>query len=364
MENMRRVIAFVVVALVGAAVAGFWIDNSALKVNDQSISDATLRADLTSIQNSQSFECYLTALYPENWGSGAGGATMAVSGVTAWTNLRVEGLALEQFVAKRFKFKFTPSVLDSARSSLIGEMTSAAATANFSCPTSADVALSQLPTSMVNEQLKAQAASLVLVNNLTTSTPLTTPALEKYFAQNSANYDEICVSIALVTAQSLSAFEAAQAQGESVATLAKDFSVDASAKSGGSYGCYGPSSSAYASVRSDVNGTALGHFQTQPFSTSQSGVTYALFVAPTKKTPVTYAQAASAVLSDVQSSNANSANTVKEEILYADAITVNPNLGRWGLDSAGPATFVPSVPAKRDTQSASLLSALVGPRYK
>ena len=58
---MRRVIAFVVVALVGAAVAGFWIDNSALKVNAASISDANLRADLTAIQHSESFQCYLTA---------------------------------------------------------------------------------------------------------------------------------------------------------------------------------------------------------------------------------------------------------------------------------------------------------------
>ena len=362
---MRRVIAFVVVALVGAAVAGFWIDNSALKVNAASISDANLRADLTAIQHSESFQCYLTALYPENWGSGAGGATMAVSGVTAWTNLRIEGLALEQFAAKRFGLKFTPSILASARSSLIGEMTSAAAAANYSCPASASKTLEQLPASMLNEQLRAQAASLVLVNNLSTSTPLTTPALEKYFAQNAANYDKICVSVALVSLQSLAAFEKAQAAGESVAALARQYSVDATtAAKGGADGCFLPSSSVYASVRTDVSGTALDHFQTQPFSTTSSGVTYALYVAPTSKTPVTYAQAASAVLSDVQSSNANSANTVKEEILYADAISVNPNLGRWGVDSAGPATFVPSIPAKKDAQSASLLSALVSPRYK
>ena len=134
----------------------------------------------------------------------------------------------------------------------------------------------------------------------------------------------------------------------SASALAKKYSVDASAVRGGAYGCFAPNSSSYASVRNDIGTAAVGHFPTTALSYSPTagGATYGLFVAATSKTPTTLAMAQGAVINDIQTQNAATGNTVKSNILYAAAVSVDPAFGRWGLSTSGPSVFAPALPTE------------------
>ncbi len=356
MDKVRRLIAFLVVALVGAGIFGLSSASSGLGVNGARISGNTFRSELTAIAATPALRCYLTALDPVSFVSGGGATTFAASGAAAWANLRVEGLAITQYATQHLKYHSTAATLASAKTSLESQLTQAAAAKQYHCPGSAAVALAAMPAEMRNAEISSQAASLYLVSKLDKTIPLTTKSVQAYYASHSADYDTLCVSVAVVPLTQTSAFATAQAGGESVAALATQFSIDSSKSKGGAVGCFAPTSTSYASVRSDVGSTALNAFPTTPQDISYNGATDALFVAPTARTVTPYAQAASAVLADLQGQNATSAHSAEQTIVYRAAVDVDPAFGLWGLSSAGPGVFAPGLPAKADVTRAKSLT--------
>jgi hypothetical protein len=356
MDEVRRLIAFLVVALVGAGIFGLSSASSGLGVNGARISGNTFRLELTAIAATPALRCYLTALDPVNFISGGGATTFAASGAAAWANLRVEGLAITQYATQHLKYHPTAATLASAKTSLESQLTQAAAAKQYHCPGSVAVALAAMPAEMRNAEISSQAASLYLVSKLDKTIPLTTKSVQAYYASHSADYDTLCVSVAVVPLTQTSAFATAQAGGESVAALATQFSIDSSKSKGGAVGCFAPTSTSYASVRSDVGSTALNAFPTTPQDISYNGATDALFVAPTARTVTPYAQAASAVLADLQGQNATSAHSAEQTIVYRAAVAVDPAFGLWGLSSAGPGVFAPGLPAKADVTRAKSLT--------
>jgi hypothetical protein len=352
---VRRLVVLIVFALLGAGLYGWTTSSSAVSVGDKQVSDSTFLSELSAIRSTPALQCYLDALSRTSVGPGAGGASVSASSAATWANLRIEGLSVAHFVRTTFHYSPSPKALAEARSSLEAELTEAATSAQYTCPGTAAQALAAMPAEMRNAQILEQAMSTYLVGKLDTTIPLTSASLKTYYSAHVAQYDTICVSIALVSATQLSAFSAAQAKGESVATLAKQFSSDASAATGGAYGCYPPSSTSYASVRADVGTTKLNTFSSTPRYVTSNGSEFALFVAPTKKTVTPYDQAESAVLSDIQSLNATAANAEEENILYATAVGVNPAFGRWGAASSTSArsVFVPALPSTNDVEDSS-----------
>jgi hypothetical protein len=360
---VRRLVALLVIALLGATLYGLSNTSSGIKVNDATISNRTFRAELNAIATTPNVACYVTALAAANFVAGAGGASISATGASAWANLRIEGLAIDQYAVKRLKFHPTPAELARAQASLESELTQAASS-NQPCPGTAAQALAAMPAEMRAAQIKAQAASVFLIGKLNATIPLTPKALKAYYDSHTSSYDTICVSIALMAPTSVNAFVQAQKAGASVATLARKFSVDASGVKGGAYGCYAPSNSSYSGVRSDTASTPLDTFPATPQYINYNGGTYALFVAPTKRTTTPFKYAALAVLADVRNANASSANTVKQDILYQAAIAVDPAFGRWGLGSTGPSVFAPATPATADVSAAGALTSGAIATYK
>ncbi len=363
MDEVRRLIALLVVALVGATVFGLSNGSSGLGVNGARVSGSTFRSELATISTTPILQCYLTALDPVDFGAGGGSETMAASGVAAWTRLRVEGLSITQYVKSQLKFVASAATLSQAESSLESELTqaaSAAASKDGSCPGTASAALAAMPTEMRNAEIEGQAASLYLVSKLDTTIPLTTKSLEAFYTSHTSDYDTLCVSIAVVPLAETTAFTTAQSGGESVADLAQQFSIDTSKKKGGAVGCFAPSNASYASIRSYVVSTALNTFNTTPQYYNNNGTEEALFVAPTQRTVTPFAQAESAVLADVQNQNASAANTVEEDILNRAAIDVDPAFGQWARESTGPTVLAPTLPAKVDvTGNKSLTTSVI-----
>ncbi len=355
---MRRLVALVVLSLLGAAFYGLSNSASGIRVNDTTLSGATFRAELSAIAGNTNLQCHLAALNPINYSPGAGGATISATGASAWANLRVEGLAIVQFV--RAKFSFHPNAASEAQAttSLENELTQAALSRRYSCPGTAAQALASMPAEMRRAEVEAQDASVFLLSQLNSAIALNPASLQAYYGAHRSSYDTICVSVALVPATSFAAFRASQSVGMSVANLAKKYSTDRSSARGGRYGCYGPTSSSYRVVRADTVSTGLNRFPLIPLR-ANSGA--GLFVAPTRRSVTPFAVAESAVLSDVQNSNASKATSIKSSILYAAAIAVDPAYGRWGLASTGPGVFIPSTPATPLVGSNATLRALSTP---
>lgn len=362
MDEMRRLIALLVVALVGATVFGLSSGSSGLGVNGTRVSGNTFRSELATISTTPILQCYLTALDPVDFGTGGGNGTMAASGAAAWTNLRIEGLSITQYVKRHLKFVATPAVLAQAQTSLESELTQAASAATSkdgACPGTAAAALAAMPAEMRRAEIEGQAASIYLVSKLNSTIPLTSSALEAFYTSHRSEYDTLCVSIAVVPLSQIKAFATAQSGGASVVTLVKRFSIDTSKTKGGAAGCFAPSNTSYASVRTDVGATALNSFDTTPQYINDNGTEEALYVSPTKRTVTPFAQAETAVAADVQSQNASAANTEEERILYQGAIAVDPAFGQWVLESTGPTVLVPSLPAKVDVTGNKSLTTSV-----
>ena len=353
---MRRLIALLVLALVGATLFGLSNTSSGIAVNGTTISNSTFRSELDAISSNATLECYINVLAPASYAKGAG-ASVAVSGATAWANLRIEGIAIEQYARESLHFHPTQSELANAKTSLLSELTQAGTSAK--CAGTSTQAFAAMPSEMQTFEVASQAASLDLVSKLDTTIPLTEANVKAYYDAHVANYDTLCVSIAVVAPTQVAAFTKAQAAGATVAELATQFSADkSSAAHGGAYGCYGPTSSAYSGVRADTQSTALNTFSTTPQYIDYANATYALYVAPTKRTVTPLAQAQNVVASDIESANATGANTEKEKILYYSAVSVDPAYGRWGLTSTGPTLFAPALPAKSDIGGATNVAAL------
>ena len=361
---MRRLVALFVVVLLGAVLYGVSGSSSGLTINNQSVSAATMRSELTAISQNLNLQCFITALDPTNFAPGAGGDSIKASGAAAWANLRIEGATIDQYVTTQYKYHPSAQTLVQATSSLEAEMTQQATANRLNCPGTSAQALAAMPSEMRNAEIEDQATSLYLVSQLNQAIPLTAARMKSYYAQHTSSYDTLCISIALVVPTSVSSFATSQSGGMSVAALAKQYSRDASGANGGAYGCVPPSNSSYASIRSDIVSLPLNTFPTTPQYISYNGGTYALYVAVTKRSTTPYALAEPTVLADLQNLNAQSANSAKNSLLFAAAIHVDPAYGRWGLNTTGPTVFAPAVPTKGDVTGVTPLSATGSPTYK
>ncbi len=355
---MRRLVALFVLALLGATLFGASNHSSGVAVSGSTLSPSTFRAELAVIATDLNLQCHVAALDPVSFAAGAGGASISATGASAWANLRVEGLAIDQYVKAHFQFHPTAASLALARSSLEAEMTQAVTNRQYHCSGTSAQAIDAMPAEMRSAQVEAQAASIFLISQLNSTIAINTASLQAYYTSHLSSYQSICVSVAVVAPAKVLAFQAAQKAGASVATLARTFSVDGSASRGGSDGCFGPTSQYFSGVRTDTATTALNTFPVTPLSISYNGGTYAFFVAPTKRTTTPFAQAESAVLADVQNANATKATAVKASILYQAAVAIDPSFGRWGLKSTGPSVFAPATPRSADVGPARSITAL------
>jgi hypothetical protein len=356
---VRRLVALLVFALIGATLYGLSGFSSGISANGSGISSSTFRSELAAITSNVTLACYVAALDPTSFASGSGGASMVASGAAAWANLRIEGIAIDKYAQTTLKFHPDAATLAKAQESLESELSDASASQSTPCTGTSTEALAEMPTEMRTFEIASQAASLDLVAKLNTTIPLTLASMKTYYDSHTSDYDTICVSVAVVEPTQVTQFNQAQAEGMTVAELAKKFSADPSGQKGGAYGCFAPSSTSFSGVRSDTLSTPLDTFPKTPQYITYDNAEAALFVAPTKRTPTPFASAESAVLSDLESANASSANTEKEQILYYSAIAIDPAFGRWGLGTSGPMVFAPAIPSSSvvGSQTVTALSA-------
>jgi len=329
---MRRIVVLLVVSLVGAVFAGRLIDTSAVAVNGSKLSDSTMRAELAVLQSHPSYDCYIGALAAITTTGDA--HAFSAKGAATWARIQVEGLNVVNYVQNHYHWTISTAVLDKSRAIYATDLANAASAKGVTCATRASSALHQLPGWFVTDQLTQNAASEYFISKLKSAIPLTSAGLEGFYTAHQSNYDKVCVAIAIVPSAKGAAFAKAQSAGDSVATLARHFSIDATAAHGGADGCYGPASSSYSIVRDYVIGNPTGKFPTTPRQEATSSGTYLIYVAATSRTTTPYASAANLVFSDVQAYNAEIASLAQNQLLATAAVVVDPSLGHWDRASA------------------------------
>ncbi len=345
---MRRLVVLLVIALVGAGLAGRFVGASAVQVNATTLSNSTMRAELDTLHAHPSYACYLNALIKINTKSTA--TRFNAAGVATWTKIQVEGLNVVDYVEKTYHWSPTAKELATARVGYANDLTAAAGSAGVTCASSASTALAELPSWFLTNQLTQNAASEEYVAHLPHAVPVTDAGLHAFYNAHPTYYQTICISVAYVPAAKGQAFARSQAAGMSVSDLAKTYSVDPTAKSGGVYGCYGPTSSSYTIVREYTTGTPLNTFPTTPRIDQTSSGTFLLYVAPTKRTNNPFDKVASQVLIDVQNYNAALASLSQGALLASSAVSVDPAYALWNPTKGSVSALV--TPPKKVTPNA------------
>ena len=327
---VRRVVVLLVVALVGAGFAGRLVGADAVRAGHLSISSSTFRAQIAVLASSPVYSCYLQS---ELGGIIQSNGVVSPSGSTEWAKVQVEALAFESLLASKYHWHPSNKELGQALAGLLNDFdqsaSALAASSGTGCGPTATVAFSKLPKWFQRSEVLRNAASIALLQRIGTVTPLTQSGVAGFFAAHRSAYDTICISIAFVPSAQFRTFEKTRTSGATVASLARAFSADPSAKKGGAYGCLAPGSTSYSSVRRFVLNEPLNQFSPryQPQQT-QNGI-YLLYVAATKRTPNSLAGAFKQVIADIQGENSNSAALAERHYLQISNVAVDPALGRW-----------------------------------
>jgi len=358
---MRRLLVLLVLCATATTWYGAANRSAALVVNGTSVSSTELTSEITAVTTTPALQCYLSELYQNGFTSGAARNAVSASAVVAWIGGRVEGLAIRQYVQQHYHHTPTTTELATATSAFEGELTALATQHSLRCPSTAAAAVASMPASMRSTLIASQADSLYLIAHLKGTIPLTVPALEAYYSKHRSSYTETCISVALVPAAKVGAFEKAVRRGQSLSASAKAYSVDPSAQRGGVYGCVTPASSSYTAIQTDVAGLRLRTWS-KPFP-YQNGA-YGLFVAVRSNDVQRFAAAASAVLSDVRKANAANASKLTSTLLYGAAVHVDPSLGVWELTSNGPGVGALATPGLADVAAPTLFTATTVPTYR
>ena len=338
---MRRIFASILLAVVAIPLIAMNYGNAAVSAGRYSLSRYDFAHEVNAISTNAAMACYVTNLWGVSFASGAGTNTIDESTITAWANLRLEGLAEITYAEDTFDLVYTSDVLSAAATNLEAQM-SAAATANGAgCASLASPlnALASLPTSVAASLLQAEAASELLSSKLPSRIAETDDSLRAFYQAHLAEYQTLCVSIALVRPSDVASFTADRAAGLSVATLAAKYSQDPSAATGGAYGCLGPSSNARDITRGLANNTFSA-----PQNVNVQGQPRLLYVAVTSRTQLAFANVATQVLTDVRNVNAGSIEAAKQGIYQRVGVDVNPLLGRFGSGQQGVGIYAPLSP--------------------
>jgi parvulin-like peptidyl-prolyl isomerase len=350
---MKRFVVLLVAIAVGVGVAAFVVPKSAATVNGQGISRTALNSDLTAIDASVDYQCYLVgesfvASSGQSFGplpTGAGGqGTYSNLFAQFWLNNMINAEVLDQLVASRGIAVTSQDLADAGvdYTNDLNTTLNQLAGSQLACSGDAQTVLASLPSDFVTTQIRVQADFEALIESLPGG-GVTASDIAAYFAAHQSSFNTICVSGILVANQSTATQVLDQINaGTSFAQAAKQSSTDPTGANGGVLGCFKPGDANYAAYDQDLASTPVGGV-TQPI---QGGSGYVLFQL-TSSTPNTLADEQSYVRQAIL--GAGSTGSVAAGKLLAAAtrratVTVDPRYGRWLAGSAASGLYAPKSP--------------------
>jgi len=349
----------------GALTSACEVTPTAASVNGDTISVASLNAQMTALADTGAGRCLLAVRSGQAVPPASGDGWVSTSYAGAVLSNEVGNLVAAQYAADRgihpsatdrstAKANYT-SVLDGRITSLVQQTPSGYLSAcqkpDGSAYTGQEV-LAALPASVRDGEIANQAVDTKL---LSLGADLSDAAVLNFYAANRSLFVIDCVSdIATASQADADAIVAKLQAGQSFAALATSSSVDAqTAANGGQLGCNFTESRVLSALQlpSVTVGRPITPVQT-------SGGTWVIYEV-TSQTPVPVGQAAPVVRDDLIHTAANTQRVTAELLVYAhrSAIEVNPQYGTWSVSHIVPP---PSPPARYLVPSTPLPQALAG----
>jgi len=373
---VKRLLVLLIVLAGGVAAAALTVPTNAAEVNGTSISQASLNSDVSAIDGSAYYQCYLNSqAYLSSSGGeqlppvtgagkgqdGAGDHPTATSAFVA-TYLDTEvGHQLVLQLADARHVTVTPAQLTDARASLSGQIsqvmsevlqTAQGQNVHYSCsvtgqPLTGEEVLSTVPASFVDQQVQFVATASALQEDLAGVGSSATD-LEGYFLRHQAEFDTACWTVGVYSSQS-----AAQASAAEVAFGTPFSQVAAKATQGGPQTC-----EMLPIIASELPSTF--NVASLPTGTVSAPIddngTY-LLVQITSRTPTSYAKAAPVVAEVVQEEGAKATQAAITAAERHSSVSIDPRYGVWLPEQA--TVFRPLTPATSDVLNPSANEAAV-----
>ena len=366
---MKRIpaglVAVVSVIALGFLASACDVTPTAASVNGDTISVATLNADMGAVSGSAAGQCLLALRSGQSVSVDSGSGTYPMAFAGSILSSDVGNLVAAQFAAAHgihlsgsdlaTAQNNYASALDGGIASL-GQQASAAGAlspcqkADGSTFTGQQL-LATLPASVRNSEVANQAVDNKL---LARGADLSNAAVLNYYAANQPLFTVDCVSdIAVATQAEADQIVAKLKAGQSFATLATASSIDPqTASSGGQLGCNFTESRVLSALQ--VPSVTPGQPVTPLQTSSGQWVIYEV----TSQTVIPVGQAAPVIRDDLLHATTNTQRVTVELLAYVhhSSIDVNPQYGHWSGVSITP----PATPPVRFLQPSYVLSAGTG----
>lgn len=342
---MVRVLAVIALAVAAVVLAAVYLPSTAATVGGTSISRQSLDSDLSAIASSADYTCFLgeerqlaggSAVPVQGAGSSASSPGVYDSAfVDDWLSSMVTDRVVAQLLARRH-IVLTSSDVATGRAVLERRIESvldqyAQDTEGVpSCGGSASAVLGSLPAWFDAQQSRSEAGEDAL-DARAAGFGSSTRSLAAYYAEHTATFDKLCLSVIVVRTQSSAqAAAAAIAGGTSFAAEAAAVSATAStAASGGAAGC----------------GMVEGTFLAEPLADLPVGTVSAPFSGEgaywlaevTSRTAEPLSAVRSSVMTAVIEAGQAKADRELAAAIKRTAISVDP---RYGTSVAGTLTVV------------------------
>jgi hypothetical protein len=355
-------VAVVSVIALGSLASACDVTPTAASVNGDTISVATLNADMNALAGSAAGQCLLALRSGQSISVAPGTGTYPMGFAGSILSSDVGNLVAAQFAAAHgihlggsdvaTAQNNYASALDGGISSL-GQQASAAGAqspcqkADGSTFTGQQL-LTALPAAVRNSEVVNQAVDNKL---LARGADLSTAAVLNFYAANRPLFVVDCVSdIAVATQTEADQVVAKLKAGQSFATVATASSIDPqTASSGGQLGCNFTESRVLSALQ--VPSVTVG----QPVTPLQTSGGQWVIYEVTSQTVIPVGQAAPVVRDDLLHATSNTQRVTAELLVYAhrSSIDVNPQYGHWSGASITP----PPSPPVRFLEPSYVLSA-------
>ena len=336
---MRRLIATFVIAVLAALYVGYAIPSTGAAAAGHTVSLRDLSAEEAEISHNKILGCFIAGTY----GPILRASTTSLvtnSAAVAWSAIRVEGLALEDYVSRTYHFQPRAADLTAAGEQLGTMLVNNATRSGLACASeNPATAMAQFSPRLRLVLENLQAATTQFNAHQAGSWSTSTAGLTAYYSAHAHNYETVCLSLALVADTQVPAFSADRAAGVSPVNLIKKYSQAASASSGGAYGCFPPASS----VPADTASVATGQF-TKAYPYAQGGMSYSIFFLVTSRQAAALSDVATVVYRDVFDYNNRASATFRATLVRDGNGRVNPHQGQLivgasSINYGGPATL-------------------------
>jgi hypothetical protein len=334
------VIAAIAVLATGVAASACTVAPTAASVNGDTISVASLNAQLQGLTSSKAGQCLLSLDFPQALdlsGTGTGGEGTYSSDFTSLVlGNEVDNILAAQY-AGRHHIDVTAqgrsdaesnfaTILDGAISAQVQQASAIGGT--LGC-TKADGTsytgkslLAALPADVRSNELANQVIEQYL---LTASADLSPTALQNYYIANPTEFIQDCVSVIQTTDQATAdtAYNSLKT-GASLAQVAAAASTDPSVQTrSGQVGCF-PESTILSELQ--LTSVVVG----QPVTPVQSNGTWVVYVV-TSRSPIAFDQAKSTITEILTRATANREKVSNEVLRFArkSAVDINPQYGTW-----------------------------------